>query len=136
MSDVPATFASPIGSGFPAPVAGWAVLANYGLGGIVIGMSWTVLMVTTFTLGVGLFPLGLGIIGATLLLVPLGAQLERDRLAGIFGERFEPAERPLPVSGFWRRIRAASQDGAIWRDAAYLLMSGPVSLLTIGADLA
>lgn len=134
MSELTAPSGVWTGPGIPARSgAGWAELARYGLGGIVIGMSWTVLLLTAFALGIGLFPFGLVVTGGTLLLVPLGAQIERDRLARIFGERLEPAERPLPSAGFWRRVRAASQDAAIWRDTAYLLMSGPVSLLTVAA---
>lgn len=113
----------------PASPVGAAM--RFLLGGLVPGLAWSVVVVAGLGMGIVAFPLGLVAAGGTLMLARLGAQMERERLQALFGERLEPTERPLPARGLVRRMRAAATDPAVWRDVAYFAIAGPLTALSV-----
>lgn len=108
------------------------VTTGHLVAGVPWGVLWTIVVGGGLLAGIVAFPLGLPVAAATLLLVPLGAELERDRAARLLGRR---PRRPEPVPGgrLDRRIRAHLRSRTTWREAAYLITFGPLALLAVVA---
>ncbi len=101
-------------------------LARHVLVGVPWGACWTTVVAGGLAAGIALFPLGLPVAGATLLLVPLGAEIERDRAGRLLGRRPTRAE-PYPDGTRLDRLRAHLQSKTTWREVAHLVTFGPIA---------
>ncbi|MDX6555936.1 MAG: hypothetical protein QOD86_2131 [Miltoncostaeaceae bacterium] len=94
------------------------------LSGLPLGIAWFVLLVTGWSLGLGLAITLLGLP----ILIALGAAchgaaaLERSLANALLGtDARRPAKRPVP-RGILARLRAWVSDPAVWRAQAYMLL--------------
>lgn len=102
--------------------------------GVPWGAAWLVVVGGGF-LGVVAVPVGVLVAAATVLLVPLGAELERDRAVALLGERPHRPE-PLPTGSPLARVVALLRSRATWLEALHLVTFGPlavISVVTLGA---
>jgi signal transduction histidine kinase len=107
----------------------WRTLAGHILVGVPWGVAWTVVV------GGGLaaaaaFPIGLPVAAATLLLVPLGAELERDRAVSLLGHRPDRPE-PRPLGTPLARVLHHARSHTTWREAFHLATFGPLAILEL-----
>jgi signal transduction histidine kinase len=103
--------------------------------GVPWGAVWTIVVGSGLAAGVIAFPLGLPVAAATVLLVPLGADLERDRATRLFGERPRRPE-PVPVGGLLDRLRAHVRSRTTWLEAVHLLTLGPLAAVALATMVA
>jgi signal transduction histidine kinase len=113
-----------------APTRRALATAGHVLIGVPWGAAWTLVVVGGLAAGAVAFPVGLPIAAATLLLVPLGAELERDRAVRLLGHRPERPEPP-PAGGAARRLRVHLRSRATWREVLHLVTFGPLALLEL-----
>ena len=105
----------------------------YVASGLPLGTVWLTLLVTLLALGIGLavITVGIPILAITLLLWRWGANLERERAAMVLGA---PIARPQPAVPSSTRLldrwMARVRDRGTWRDLGYMLLLGPLGIVT------
>ncbi len=113
-------------------LAGSARGLAFQLPGLVLGPLWFSLLVTgwSVTLGLAVTPLVIPAALGTVLLVRLAAGLEAALARSLLGADAQVPELPKP-HGFWRRIWAIVSEPWIWRAQAWLVLR-----ITVGFALA
>ena len=110
---------------------GWRDLV-YVATGLPLGIFWLTLLVTLLAVGVSLalITVGLPILALALLFARWGANAERERAALVLDG---PIARPRPqprAGGRLARRLAPLRDRRTWRDLGYMLLLGPVGIVT------
>ncbi len=101
--------------------------------GLPLGCTWLVVLAVLLSLGIGLAILTVGIplLAFTLLLWRWGADSERQRAALVLGEPIPRPVRLAPLSPrFIDRWVARLRDRTTWRDLGYMLLLGPVGIVS------
>jgi signal transduction histidine kinase len=100
--------------------------------GAPLGLLWFVVLVTALAVGVSLVVVmvGVPILALTLLMWRWGANLERERAALVRGVAIMRPPRARQAGGFVARWRARVSDRSAWRELAYLLLLGPVGMIS------
>jgi signal transduction histidine kinase len=108
----------------------WAATA-YLMASFAVGLFWFVFTVTALAVGVSLVVLwvGLPILALAMLCWKGGARAERAFIRATLGADIPSPYRPIPSGSILRRWRARASDPATWRDAAYLLLLGPLGTI-------
>ena len=99
--------------------------------GAPLGLVWAVLLLGGFSAGLGasIFMLGIPLLVA-LGLTRWGANRERNRAALVLGAAIPRPPRP-PERGRWiERWRVRLTDRARWKEVGYMVLLGPVGILT------
>ncbi len=105
----------------------------YVASGLPLGIVWLTLLVTLLALGIGLavITVGIPILAICLLLWSWGANTERERAAMVLGA---PIARPRPAVPSSTRLLdrwlARVRDRRTWRDLGYMLLLGPLGIVT------
>ena len=106
--------------------------------GIPLGIAWFVLLVTGWSLGLGLLITLLGIPVLLVLGVAVrgAAALERQLADGLLGTRLAGSARPVWVGNPFRSLWEWLRDPASWREQAYLLLrfvvGMPLGIIALG----
>lgn len=89
-----------------------------------LGTLWFTILVTAWSLGVGLLitPLVIPIAFGMPFLITASAGLEAALARRLLGVSVYPPHAPLARAGFWRRAFGWLSDPAMWRAQAYLLL--------------
>jgi signal transduction histidine kinase len=113
------------------------------LTGLPLGIAWFVLLVTGWSLAIGLLiiPLGIPVVLALSWLCPGAARLERTLARALLGVEL-PVAVPSGPSGPWARLKWWLSSGAAWREQAYLMLRfvlglpfGTVAIAVVGLGL-
>ncbi|MPZ86597.1 MAG: sensor histidine kinase [Nitriliruptorales bacterium] len=94
-----------------------------------LGLCWFVALVS----GLGALvipPIGFVAAAATVMLARQGAGMERGRLGSLLGVPVPAPYRPPAGGSPVARLRHAARDPATWRDLGYLLLLGPVGVIS------
>lgn len=98
-----------------------------------LGTAYFILIVTGFSLGLGLMVtlLGIPVLLATLVAVRACAAFERKLTNTLLGTVIPPTPIvPAPASGIVRRITALITSPTTWKDLGYLFLEFPMGILT------
>jgi hypothetical protein len=106
-----------------------------------LGTAYFILLVTGFSLGLGLMVtlLGIPVLLATLLAVRACAAFERSLMNALLGTAIPPVPiLPAPAPGIVPRITALVTSPTTWKDLGYLFLEFPIGILTfcLGLTLA
>ena len=113
----------------------------YSLLGLPIGVFGFTVVVTGFTLGLGLMItlVGIPILVATLLFVQGLAAMERRLASSLLDASMprRPYSRPSSHRSFWRRLRDLVAGRHTWREVGFILMRLPLGIIgfTIGVAI-
>jgi signal transduction histidine kinase len=115
----------------------WVVSGYLLLTGLTSVFWWTVL-VTGFTVGVGMLTIWVGVLILAVLPVlwRAGARLERRLVGSALGVEISSPYREQPEGSVLTRGRAVISDPATWKDLAYLLVLIPLGWLWSTVTLA
>lgn len=120
----------------PRPRAGWSQVGRelgYLIPNLPITIAGFVVMITGFSVGLGLVPLflvGLPILVATLFAARGMATFERGRLGLLLGHPVGPVHYRPAGPGRWGRIFGFLRDPQLWKDWGFFIVSFPIRLAT------
>ena len=119
---------------WPPTIASGARELLYVVTGAPLGILWCTVLLSGLTLGLGLSLVALGIpLLAALGFTRWAANTERGRAALVLGAPILRPPRPAARGGWVARWRARLTDWATWKEVAYMLLLGPVGVLSGGA---
>jgi signal transduction histidine kinase len=101
--------------------------------GIPLGIAWLVSLAVLLALGVSLalITIGIPLLAITMMLWRWGADTERQRAALVLGAPIARPLRDAPSSNrFLDRWLARMRDRSTWRDLGYMLLLGPVGIVS------
>lgn len=106
----------------------------YLLLGLPLGTLYFTVLVTGFSLGIGLMVValvGIPILIALWYVTHAFLRLERSLTSGLLGVQVPPID-PLPVwpGGLWRQFKQFMGHGPTWKGIGYLLLRFPVGVVT------
>jgi signal transduction histidine kinase len=105
----------------------------YVVTGAPLGLIWCTVLLSGLTLGLGLSIVALGIpLLAALGFTRWAANTERGRARLVLGAPIPRPPRQAPRGGLVARWRARLTDWATWKDVGYMLLLGPVGVLSGG----
>ena len=117
---------------FLSPLADGRTLRHLALlaSAIPLGTAWFVLLVTGWSLGLGLLItlVGIPILVALAYAVRECARFERGLLDLVTGTRLSGPQRPIWTGSFLGTLRRQASDARAWREQAYLLLRFVVGL--------
>ncbi len=103
----------------------------YASSGLALGLFWSILIGVGLIVGVATAIVTFAVpLAVALALGRLGAEAERHRAALVFGAPIARPARPPTPEGWPARIWAWLKDRAMWRGIGYLLLLGPVGVLS------
>jgi signal transduction histidine kinase len=108
----------------------WAA-TGYLMATLPVGIFWSIFTATTLAVGGAMLVVWVGfpILILSMLCWKGGARGERAFIRSTLGADIPEPYRPIPRGSFLRRWRARATDPATWRDAAYLLLLGPLGAI-------
>ena len=99
-----------------------------------LGIAWFTVMVTGFSLGLGLIPLmflGVAVAFATLQFVRVVSAIERARAGALLDAEIANPFVPLSdIDGWWNRLKAVLTDAALWKGVVYCIVMLPIGIFT------
>jgi signal transduction histidine kinase len=97
-----------------------------------LGLVWFIVLVTALAVGIGtaVALVGIPVLAGTVLLWRWGARTERERAALVLGTPIARPPRPRASGGALARWRAGLSDRATWKELGYMLVLGPVGVLS------
>jgi signal transduction histidine kinase len=101
--------------------------------GLPLGIAWLTALVVLLAVGVGtaVVTVGIPILAVTMLLWRWGADTERERAAMVLGAPIAPPRRATPLAPrLAARWGARLRDRTTWRDLGYMLLLGPVGIIS------
>ena len=101
--------------------------------GLPLGIAWLTALVVLLAVGVGtaVVTVGIPILAVTLLLWRWGADRERERAAMVLGAPIASPRRATPLAPrLGARWGARLRDSTTWRDLGYMLLLGPVGIVS------
>ncbi|MDA1307925.1 MAG: sensor histidine kinase [Acidobacteria bacterium] len=104
-----------------------------------LGIFYFAIVITAFTLGVGMLVtlLGIPILIGTGWLVRTMGNVERARMNSFLGTNLRAPYRPASAETGWlARLAAIGKDPATWRDFLYLMLRLPIGIFTFTITLA
>jgi signal transduction histidine kinase len=122
---------------WPPTIAKGARELLYIVTGAPLGAMWCALLLSGLVIGAGLSLVALGIpLLAALGFTRWAANTERRRAALVLGAPIPRPPRPAYRGGWVARWRARLTDWATWKDIGYMLLLGPVGVLSGAAVVA
>ena len=119
---------------WPPTVGAGARELLYVVTGAPLGVLWCALLLFGLALGLGLSVVALGIpLLAALGFTRWAANTERGRAALVLGPPIARPPRPSMRGGWVARWRARLSDWATWKDIGYMLLLGPLGVVSGGA---
>ena len=105
----------------------------YVAGGLPLGIAWFTFLVTALSVGLSLaiVTIGIPVLAVTLLIWRWGANTERQRAALVLGAPIpRPAPRAARSQRWLDRWAARLRDRWTWRGLGYMLLLGPVGIVS------
>jgi hypothetical protein len=104
----------------------------YVTAGVPLGLAWLIVLLTALAVGIAtaVVIVGLPLLAATLVLVQWGANTERERAALVLGAPIPRPPAPPRAARWLGRWRGRLRNRANWKELGYMLLLGPVGVLT------
>jgi signal transduction histidine kinase len=100
--------------------------------GAPLGLAWFIGLVTALAVGIAtaVTLIGFPILALTLFVWRFGANTERQRAALVLGAPIARPPRPPRAAGVIARWRARLTDRTVWKELGYMLLLGPVGVIS------